>query len=205
MLTAATPAALRQTWPMEQPTLYTARLVLRPLRVEDAADVARLAGAREVADTTVTIPHPYSTESALNWIAGLSEQWAVRSNVVFALGLRAQAALIGAIGLSNVDSEHYQAELGYWIGLPWWGRGYASEAAGYTLAFGFETLGLNRIYAHHMVRNPVSGHILRKIGMRGEGVLRQRVRKWGKFEDVALLSILKSEWLSLRAADQPRS
>jgi RimJ/RimL family protein N-acetyltransferase len=190
---------------MEQPTLYTGRLVLRPLRVEDAADVACLAGAREIADTTVTIPYPYSTEAALNWIAGLSEQWAARSNVVFALSLSGRDALIGAIGLSNVDAEHHQAEMGYWIGLPWWGRGYASEAAVDMLAFGFETLGLNRIYAHHMVRNPVSGHILRKIGMRGEGVLRQRVRKWGKFEDVALLSILRSEWLSLRAADQPRS
>jgi ribosomal-protein-alanine N-acetyltransferase len=190
---------------MDQPTLYSERLILRALRVEDAADVARLAGARAIADTTVTIPHPYSTESAVHWIAELSRQWAEGSNVVFALSLRGEDALVGAIGLSNVDPEHYQAEMGYWIGVPWWGRGYASEAAALMLAFGFETLGLNRIYAHHMLRNPVSGHILRKVGMRAEGVLRQRVRKWGKFEDVALLSILKSEWLALRAADQPRS
>jgi ribosomal-protein-alanine N-acetyltransferase len=57
-----------------------------------------------------------------------------------------------------------------------------------------EQLGLNRIYAHHMVRNPASGRVLAKVGMKPEGLLRQRVRKWGVFEDVVLLALLREEW-----------
>lgn len=186
-----------------QPVLYTERLLLRALRLEDAADVVRLAGAREIADTTVTIPHPYTGDAAIAWISGLGEHWAARSNVAYAVTLRGDAALIGATGLSHIDSEHLQAELGYWIGVPWWGHGYASEAASRMLGFGFESLGLNRIFAHHMLRNPASGRILRKIGLRPEGVLRQRVRKWERFEDVAVFAMLRSEWSDgPRAADR---
>jgi RimJ/RimL family protein N-acetyltransferase len=78
--------------------------------------------------------------------------------------------------------------MGVWIGVDWWGRGYATEASQTVLQFGFEVLSLNRIYAHHMLRNPASGRVLEKIGMKQEGILRERVRKWGIFEDVAIRS-----------------
>jgi [ribosomal protein S5]-alanine N-acetyltransferase len=60
--------------------------------------------------------------------------------------------------------------------------------------YGFEHLNLNRIHAHHMVRNRASGRVLQKVGMKQEGVLRQRVRKWGVFEDVVALAILREDW-----------
>ena len=63
------------------------------------------------------------------------------------------------------------------------------------VALGFEGLGLNRIHAHHMVRNPGSGRVLEKVGFQHEGLLRQRVVKWGVFEDVILLGLLKREAL----------
>ena len=84
--------------------------------------------------------------------------------------------------------------MGVWIGVDWWGRGYATEASQTVLQFGFEVLSLNRIYAHHMLRNPASGRVLEKIGMKHEGILRERVRKWGVFEDVAILSVIRKEW-----------
>jgi [ribosomal protein S5]-alanine N-acetyltransferase len=84
--------------------------------------------------------------------------------------------------------------MGFWIGSDWWGQGYATEAARSVLRFAFEGLGLNRVYAHHMVRNPASGRVMKKIGMKQEGVLRQRVRKWGVFEDVVILAILRADW-----------
>jgi len=62
------------------------------------------------------------------------------------------------------------------------------------LRFAFEDLGLNRLCAYHMVRNPASGKVLQKNGFVQEGLLRQRVRKWGVFEDVALLAILRRDW-----------
>lgn len=178
---------------MKQPVLRTPRLALRPFRVADAADVVRLAGAREIADTTVMIPHPYHGDAAIAWIAELAELWAMRTHVTFAITGAADDAVIGAVGLSYIDDVHAQAELGYWIGVPAWGRGYATEAAARVIAFAFGDLGLNRVYAHCMLRNPSSARVLEKVGMRREGVLRQRVRKWGVFEDVALYATLRAD------------
>jgi ribosomal-protein-alanine N-acetyltransferase len=101
--------------------------------------------------------------------------------------------LIGCAGLRDIDPEHVQAELGFWIGREWWGKGYASEAAAEVLRFGFEDLGLNRIYAHHMARNPAAGRVLLHIGMQREGLLRERVRKWGVYEDVVLYAMLRAD------------
>ena len=84
--------------------------------------------------------------------------------------------------------------MGFWIGMDWWGKGYATEAAQEVIRYGFEHLKLNRVYAHHMVRNPASGRVLEKVGMKREGLLRQRVRKWGVFEDVVLMAILNEDW-----------
>jgi RimJ/RimL family protein N-acetyltransferase len=84
--------------------------------------------------------------------------------------------------------------MGFWVGVDSWGQGYATEAATALLHFAFEELALNRVFACHMVRNPASGRVLKKIGMRREGLLRQRVRKWDVFEDIAILAILRQDW-----------
>jgi RimJ/RimL family protein N-acetyltransferase len=153
----------------------------------------RLAGAREIADTTVSIPHPYDLDHALAWI-GQQRREAVRGRATnFAIRLLADGPLIGSVGLRDIDPEHLQAELGFWIGREWWGQGYAREAAAAMIEFGFDTLGLNRICAHHMVRNPAAGKVLQAAGMRQEGMLRQRVRKWGVYEDVVLYAILRDD------------
>ena len=113
---------------------------------------------------------------------------------MFAIQLKGEGGLVGTIGLRDIDSEHSQAELGFWIAVECWRKGYATEAARTVVAFGFEQLGLNRIYAHYMARNPASGRVLARIGMRSEGLLRQRVRKWGVFEDVVPMELLREEW-----------
>jgi [ribosomal protein S5]-alanine N-acetyltransferase len=177
-----------------QPILETERLVLRPLTPDDAPAIARLAGRREIADTTISIPHPYSEEQARQWIAGHVDLFAKDKFFVFGMELKQQRTLAGTVGLREIDAEHSQAELGFWVAVDLWGQGYATEASREVVSFGFEQLGLNRIYAHHMVRNPASGRVLGKIGMKHEGVLRQRVRKWGVFEDVVLLAALRSDW-----------
>lgn len=177
-----------------QPTIQAKRLILRPLRPDDAPALSRLAGRREIADTTISVPHPYSVEQARQWIANNTELLAQGRFYVFAMEARRESALVGTIGLREVDREHSQAELGFWVAVEQWGQGYASEAAQGVLAFGFKQLGLNRIYAHHMVRNPASGRVLSRIGMKQEGLLRQRVRKWGVFEDVVLMALLRQDW-----------
>jgi [ribosomal protein S5]-alanine N-acetyltransferase len=75
-----------------------------------------------------------------------------------------------------------------------WGQGYMSEALQPILRCGFEDLDLNRLYAYHMTRNLGSGKVLQKNGFVQEGLLRQRVQKWGVFEDVKLWAILRKDW-----------
>ncbi len=155
-----------------------------------------LAGRREIADTTISIPHPYSEEQARQWIAASAELYAKGKGVVFGMQLKREGRFAGAAGLRDIDAEHSQAELGFWVAVENWGKGYATEAARVVAAFGFKQLGLNRIYAHHMARNPASGRVLARIGMKPEGLLRQRVRKWGVFEDVVAVALLREEWAS---------
>ncbi len=179
-----------------QPTLETARLILRPFTLEDVTTVVRLAGTREIADTTITIPHPYTEQHARDWISHHADDWSQGKGVVFAVATNHDNRLVVAVALRDIDREHSQAEMAFWIGVDFWGRGYATEAAQALLQFGFEALKLNRIYAHHMLRNPGPGRVLEKIGMKREGILRERVRKWSLFEDVATLAVLKREWLA---------
>ena len=181
----------------QQPTLETGRLVLRPLMPADAPALSRLAGRREIADTTISIPHPYSEAQARQWITELADLFAKGKSVVFAMESKREGTLAGTIGLRDIDAEHSQAELGFWVAVECWGQGYATEAARSVVGFGFEQLGLNRVYAHYMVRNPASGRVLARIGMKQEGLLRQRVRKWGVFEDVILMAILRQEMFGM--------
>ena len=90
--------------------------------------------------------------------------------------------------------EHLQAEVSFWIGRPWWRRGFATEAAQGVVRFAFESLDLNRVYGHHLVRNPASGRVLARLGMQREGLLRQRVRKNDSFEDVVLCALVREDW-----------
>lgn len=173
------------------PTLRTARLVLRPFVLTDAPDVQRLAGAAEVADTTLSIPHPYPDGAAREWIAGHADAWAGQENAVFAITTDADG-LVGAINL-RLELKHARAEVGYWIAVPFWGRGFASEALAAVVDFGFDSLGLHRIHAHHLGRNPASGRVMEKVGMRREGHLREHMLHRGGREDVVCWAVLRTE------------
>jgi RimJ/RimL family protein N-acetyltransferase len=96
------------------------------------------------------------------------------------------------VGL-RIEADHGRAELGYWIGVPYWGNGYATEASRTLVKYGFETLGLHRIFASHVVRNSASARVLRKIGMRHEGCQRGHILKWGEFLDLEIYGMLASD------------
>ena len=176
----------------ERPTLTTPRILLRPFALTDAPDVHRLAGERAVASTTQNIPHPYEEGMAEQWIGTHQEHYEHGSQVTLAIVLRADNALMGGIGL-RLNPPHSNAELGYWLGVPYWNHGYGTEAARAMVAYGFETLGLHRIHASHMTRNPASGRIMQKIGMTYEGRWRHHILKWGVFEDLEAYGILHSD------------
>lgn len=179
--------------PDRRPTLVTQRLVLRPPVRDDAPHIQRLAAAREIAAGTATIPHPYPEGAAEAWIERASAEIAQGSGAPFVVLRRQGSVLIGNVGL-RIEAEHRRAELGYWIGVPHWGQGYASEASLAVLRFAFEELGLHRVFANHFRRNPASGRVLEKLGMTYEGRMRSHVLKWDSFEDLECYGILQSDW-----------
>ena len=178
---------------MDQPILTTPRLRLRPFEPSDAPTVRELAGVYEVAHTTLNIPHPYPEGAAEEWIARHPHDWAAGAGVTFAITTAGDGALIGAVGLS-LKPKHAQGELGYWVAVPYWGKGYATEAARALADWGFSTLGLHRVQARHFCRNPASGRVMQKIGMVLEGTHRESMRRWDRFEDVAVYAVLAREW-----------
>ena len=178
------------------PNLETERLRLRQLSLKDETLIQKYASDRKIADTTISIPHPYPDDGAKQYIQQKIAEFTTGYSITLAIESKLKHKLIGVIGLRDIDSEHSLAELSFWLAAQVWGKGYMSEAIKPVIDFGFKTLSLNRIYAYHMVRNPASGRILQKNGFQSEGLLRQRVRKWGIFEDVMLLSILRRDWQS---------
>jgi ribosomal-protein-alanine N-acetyltransferase len=184
---------------MIEPTLQTARLLLRLFTIDDAPDVQRLVGDFAIADTTLTIPHPYPDGAAEAWIQSHPKRLAEGQGAIFAITDKQQGHLLGAIGLERIP-EHRKAEMGYWISRPFWNRGYCTEAARAVLAHAFEVLDINRVVARHFSRNPASGRVMQKIGMRHEGRLRQDIVKWGKPEDLELYAILRQEYVAAHTA-----
>jgi [ribosomal protein S5]-alanine N-acetyltransferase len=172
-----------------QPTLETPRLKLRPYTEADIPELLPLIGTREVAATTLRIAHPYTEQDAKAFLELAKDP----DKLWLAITLRSDGRQIGGIGL-RVEKQHQHAELGYWLGVPFWGHGYATEAAADILRYGFETLALHRIFASHFKHNPASGRILKKVGMKYEGCQREHLLKWDRFVDSELYGLLRREW-----------
>lgn len=178
----------------EKPILETPRLRLRPLERSDTSAIQKAAGAREIADTMISLPHPYPANEAERYVARQKAEREAERSVTFTIKHKTEGVFCGLVEVRDIDREHSLGELSFWLALEVWGRGYMSEVIQAVVRYGFEGLGLNRLYAYHMMRNPASGRVLEKSGFKQEGLLRQRVQKWGKFENVALWAILRQEW-----------
>ncbi len=172
--------------------IETERLILRRLKPDDTEALMRIAGQRRIADTTISVPHPFTAENAAQWLRRDTHDHGDR----YGFGIFGRApggALLGYVAIAHIDAEHREGELSFWIDGGKEGRGYVSEAAGAAIGFAFADLDLNRLCAYHMVRNTGSERVLEKLGFRREGVLRERVRKWDRYEDVRVWSLLKRD------------
>jgi RimJ/RimL family protein N-acetyltransferase len=180
-----------------QPTLRTERLVLRPWRLDEGPRAESLVGAWEIADTTARIPHPYPEGGGAAWIAKHESAWRAGEVAQFAIALAETDEPVGTIALEGFHDPAV-AVLGYWLGVPYWNRGYTTEAARALIDYGFEQMGLHRIEATWFMRNPASGRIMEKVGMAMEGVQRSAMRKWDVWEDVGMRAILRPDWEAQR-------
>jgi ribosomal-protein-alanine N-acetyltransferase len=168
--------------------LKTPRLILREFSDSDIPELVPLIGVREVAATTLRIPHPYEEKHAREFLATIPKENELRLGI----RLRGTGRLCGGIGL-HPDASLPQAELGYWIGVPYWGNGYATEAAGAVMKYGFEKLKLERIFASHFKGNDKSGRVLQKIGMHYEGSVRHGVMKAGRLLDLENYALVRDD------------
>jgi len=184
------------TLPKNFPRIETERLLLRPFAPADAPVVQELAGDYDIAANVRMIPHPYPDHMADDWIDSHQDKLE-HGEIHLAITLRDDGTLIGAIGLIvNRDDEN--AEMGYWIGKPYWNKGYCTEAARALVKYGFEKLKVQRIHSFYMTKNPASGRVMQKLGMKHEGTMRRCIKKWDVFEDVNIYSILISEYFGSR-------
>jgi RimJ/RimL family protein N-acetyltransferase len=183
------------------PILDTEHLRLHPFTLDDAARVRLLASAAEVATMMVNIPHPYPAGLAEAWIGGHAAAASSGELFTWAIVRRSDATLMGCMVLT-IEARHQRREIAYWLGLPFWGQGYATEAGRCIAAYGFASLGLHRLEAKVFPRNVASARVLGKIGLRYEGVLRGYIRRLegDTFEDVAIYAMLRAEFEEQRQA-----
>lgn len=175
------------------PTIQLERLTLRPFRLDDAKVVQELAGDTYIAEMTLYIPHPYEDGLAEEWIRTHFDNFNEDRSLELAIVHKEEKYLIGAICIGcNKKFDH--GELAYWIGRKYKNNGYCTEAAKGIVKYAFEEMNLNRIYARYLGKNPASGKVMEKLGMKYEGLLRQHVRKWGEYEDLVHYGLLKNEY-----------
>lgn len=172
------------------PRLTTDRLRLRPFDMTDADRVYELLAVPDIADTTLNIAYPYPEGAAAAWITGHDHAAREGTSWTWAITRHQDNLLLGAIGM-GVVMAHRRGTLGYWLGLPFWGQGYMSEAAHRVVAFGFDDLDLHRIDAECMRRNPASAKVMQRAGMVHEGTFRDYIIKNDSFESIDRYAVIR--------------
>lgn len=146
-----------------QPTIETERLTLRPFSIEDAPTVVSLVGNELIAEMTSNIPYPYTEQDAVTWISTHSDSFNQRKAVVYAVTLTDTGELIGAVSLPKLCDG--LGVLGYWLGVDYWGNGFATEATRALIIYCKQHLGLKRLQVMHYAENDRSKSVIKKLGI----------------------------------------
>jgi RimJ/RimL family protein N-acetyltransferase len=173
------------------PVLETKRLALRAPRLEDAKTVAALANDRRVAENVARIPHPYKVADAESFISLANN---AAGDAVFLIALR-DGTVMGAVG---VTAHEQTPELGYWLGVPYWGKGYATEALHAVIDYAFTDLGHAALQAGARVTNPASRRVLEKCGFQWTGVGLYRIRAINSSAPIDRFRLERGIWSALK-------
>lgn len=175
------------------PILETERLRLRRFEFSDAPTVQSLLDDPEVTGNLMDKTLPYTLANARAMIDYSHKAFELGTGYIFAVVRKSNDDLVGYCDL-EVQQEHQRGEIAYWIGRSYWWQGYATEAAKRVVRFGFEELGLNRIYAFVLHSNEASAHVLQKAGLVHEGTQRQGARKNDAYDDVDFYGLLRKDY-----------
>jgi NAD+ kinase len=166
---------IQKSFPL--PTLLGKEFALRPFRPDDDWSLRQHMDDERVARDVTNIPYPYTIDHARAWLSKMSDVVTPESTRVdFAIDIHHQ--VVGSVAFINVDG--HKAQVSMWVSPNYWGQGLATRALQMLVEFGFEQLGLERIYAYHYTENPKSGRVLEKAGFRFEGT---HVKEWMKVID----------------------
>jgi RimJ/RimL family protein N-acetyltransferase len=175
----------------------TERLTLRRPTLADVKAIAHLANDRRVAVNTRRLPHPYSHDDAVEFVRATAE---LGSETVFLI--EHDHVPIGMVGIDSTTPD--AAELGYWLGVEHWGRGYATEAARGAIDFFFEEFDGDHLYAGARVTNPASRNVLEKCGFQWSGVQLHRFQALGSSTPVDSFRLSRGVWSSLKSWSSAR-
>lgn len=179
--------------PLETVPLETERLILRDLRADDAAALFAHRADAEAARYWSTPPWTDMAQAEAH-LRDARKPATQSGWLQFGVERRADGALLGTCSLFDHHVDSRRAEIGYFLGRPYWGQGFAREAAMALIGHGFGTLNLNRIEADVDPRNVASVRLLERLGFVREGLLRQRWIIGGEVSDSALYGLLAAEW-----------
>lgn len=171
------------------PQITTQRLILNQPNERDLETIVDILNNKVYSENTINIPFPYSEADARYWLELSKNGFENKNQYIFAIRLKSNSKLIGGIDL-GINRRFNKAELGYWIDIKYWNNGFASEAAKAIIEFGFENLKLKRIFASHFDYNPSSGNVMKKIGMKKEGILKFHTMKNGEYQHHILYAII---------------
>ena len=174
--------------------ITTARLRLEHPSLRRVEEFRPLLNDREVSRWLLRVPWPYRRSDAREFIARARRRRRAGTDLALMIIERESDRLIGGIGVHGIESVHRHAEIGYWLGRPFWGRGYASEAVEALVAGCFRSLRFHRVEAGVFRGNAGSENVLRKAGFVPEGVRREAFFKDGVWKDDLLFGITEAEW-----------
>ena len=173
------------------PVLETKRLCLRAPRLGDAKTVATLANDRRIAENTARIPHPYKMSDAESFIAHANR---AGGEAVFLIMLRDET-IVGACGVMQQEAV---PELGYWLGVDHWGKGYATEALHAVIDYAFTDLAHEALQAGARVTNPASRRVLEKCGFQWTGVGLYRISSIKSSAPIDRFRLERGIWTALK-------
>jgi len=170
------------------------KVKLRKYALSDIKSLSHNINDEEIARWTIRIPYPYKRSDAEKFINQAQDNFRKKTAYNLAITEKDGDEVIGGIGLSNLDWEDRKAELGYWLGRHYWGRGFTTEAVSLFTNYAFNNLKLHRIYAVTFDKNVASRRVLDKCGFRLEGTLREAAFKRNRYHDEKIYGLLKHEW-----------
>lgn len=184
------------------PKLEAERLFLREMQPDDVNALLRHFGNPEVVQFIAMQPIA-TIEQANEWLKWMGGFFAAQDGLRWGITLKETGVFIGSCGLHSWNREAHYAEIGCDIAHPYWGYGYGREAMRRLIEFGWRQMKLNRIEADVVQGNLRSIKMLQKLGFKQEGTLRQRILKGGKYYDIHIFGLLRSDYIPQASQAEP--